>query len=505
MTSKRTTLTYRFFAYCTAVLSAVYLILAIPLPSTPVPPVSETSLTHPFAWNQDAKWDSLEGQYSLDRLMAQEVVEANVKRGMDGLKSDLRSIEGRELEASSPVFVQLEKSFFSLAPLVAAYPASLPDYLQASSDIRTQVKQQSERWNLNDRPIRETLYRLLYGTRSAVEEVMLQVSHDQPISSLLAGVDEPSVTPSALLLGVTVHSGDILVSRGGAPTSALIARGNDFPGNFSHVALAYVDSASSRLSIIESHIERGVIISTPEEYLDDTKLRVMVLRPRFDLPEVKQDLFLPHRASSFMLRSVLQRHIPYDFSMDYADSSKLFCSEVASYAYRAFGIRLWMGMSHISSRGLRSWLADFGVTHFQTEEPSDLEYDPQLRVVAEWRDIETLRKDHIDNAVTEAMLEGAEEGEQLDYDWYMLPFARAMKAYSWILNQFGSAGPVPEGMNATAALKNRYYSDRHARIVSALQKDAVRFKDTRGIQPPYWELLRMARYRLKEETNKSIQ
>jgi hypothetical protein len=54
---------------------------------------------------------------------------------------------------------------------------------------------------------------------------------------------------------------------------------------------------------------------------------------------------------------------------------------------------LWMGISHISSPGLRKWLSAFGVTHFETQEPSDLEYDPQLVVVAEWRDPETLRKD----------------------------------------------------------------------------------------------------------------
>lgn len=46
-----------------------------------------------------------------------------------------------------------------------------------------------------------------------------------------------------------------------------------------------------------------------------------------------------------------------------------------------------------------------------TPEPSDLEYDPQLRVVAEWRDRDTLWQDHLDNAVVDVMLESAERGE----------------------------------------------------------------------------------------------
>ena len=37
-----------------------------------------------------------------------------------------------------------------------------------------------------------------------------------------------------------------------------------------------------------------------------------------------------------------------------------------------------------------NWLSDFGVEHFITQMPADLEYDPQLSVVAEWRDPETL-------------------------------------------------------------------------------------------------------------------
>jgi len=128
---------------------------------------------------------------------------------------------------------------------------------------------------------------------------------------------------------------------------------------------------------------------------------------------------------------------------------KLFCSEVASEAYERFGVDIWAGISHISSPGLRRWLAAFGVKHFETQEPSDLEYDPQLRVIAEWREPATLKKDRIDNAVTEVMLEGAEKGDNIDYQWYLLPFSRIIKAYSMLMNRFGKAGPIPEGMSAT--------------------------------------------------------
>src|SRR6266576_2596029 len=115
-------------------------------------------------------------------------------------------------------------------------------------------------WIRSSAGARARLYRSLYGFRGAVEEAMLQ--HPDSGFSLLEGRGEPSATPAASVHGVEIRSGDILVSRGGYPTSALIARGNDYPGNFSHVGLVHVDSISHAASVIEAHIERGVAVST---------------------------------------------------------------------------------------------------------------------------------------------------------------------------------------------------------------------------------------------------
>ncbi len=343
---------------------------------------------------------------------------------------------------------------------------------------------------MNDTEAKNTLYRLLYGNRIAIEEIMLQLPEIQ-VSSLIKGIDETSETPSANMLGVNVHSGDILVSRGGAPTSALIARGNDYPGNFSHIALVHIDEKTKFISIIESHIERGVTVSSLQEYLNDKKLRIMVLRLRSDL--ISGNPMLPHQAAEYSLDEAKRKHIPYDFEMDINESEKQFCSEVASSAYKKFGITLWTGLSTISSKGTRNWLAAFGVKYFETQEPSDLEYDPQISVVAEWRDPETLYKDHLDNAVTDVMLEEADSGKILSYDWYLLPMSRMLKLYSVVLNLFGSEGPIPEGMSAAAALKNVYYSDTHDQIKAELIVLANQFKIQNGYTPPYWKLVDLAR------------
>jgi hypothetical protein len=332
---------------------------------------------------------------------------------------------------------------------------------------------------------------MLYGGRMALEEVMLQAPAGT-YAGLIMGQNESSVVPPFEMIGGTLRSGDILVSRGGAPTSALIARGNDYPGNFSHIALLHVDEKTGVPSIMEAHIERGVVVSTLEEYLKDKKLRIMVLRLRADLPQMKADPMLPHKAAQKALEEVKARHIPYDFAMDFRDHSLQFCSEVASAAYQQFGINLWKWTTRMSAPGVVRWLTDFGVTHFETQAPADLEYDPQLTVVAEWRDPEALWQDHVDSAVVEAMLEGADEGDRLTCPWYLLAPGRILKAYCAVLNQFGVVGPIPEGMDVPAALRNLDLDSRHRAIRAKVLTRAAAFREKEGHRPPYWDLVRMA-------------
>jgi hypothetical protein len=166
---------------------------------------------------------------------------------------------------------------------------------------------------------------------------------------------------------------------------------------------------------------------------------------------------------------------------------------VASAAYREHGVTLWTGISTLSAPGLRRWLASFGVRQFETQEPSDLEYDPQLSVVAEWRDATTLFDDHIDNAVTDAMLEGAERGDALEFAWYALPMARLLKGYSWLRERFGGVGPIPEGMAPASALRNQAYGVRHGELESAVRAAVDRLTAEKGYRPPFWTLVALSR------------
>lgn len=470
-------------------LAFLYLLLLIPEPQPSVP---KGAGKESFQWRRDDFWAGLEKQFQEMRGQGCEKLTPLINDSLAEIQRNLDAVAAARLPPDAPVFDALETNFFHLAPMIAACPERLPEFLQAFARMRSVVKRQSESWPMDSAATRARLYRSLYGGRAAVEEAMLQAPREK-LAPLLAGDNEPSTTPSQVVQGVRLQSGDILVSRGGAAASALIARGNDFTGNFSHVALVQVDEATHAVSVIEAHIECGVVVGPLEHYLTDTKLRIMVLRLRADLPQLVADPLLPHKAATQAMRQAQTRHIPYDFAMDYADPSKQFCSEVASSVYQSLGVRLWMGVSHLSTPGVTAWLSAVGVRHFETQEPSDLEYDPQLRVVAEWRDPDTLFKDHMDNAVIDVMLERAEAGEKLNYNLWLLPTARLAKAYSMVKNWFGAVGPVPEGMSATTALRVDRLKTNHAALRARLLERVEKFKAERGYMPPYWELVRLAR------------
>lgn len=467
---------------------SLYAILIIPSSSTIN--IERAGNSTPFIWNQDERWEFLEATFA----QAREDVEFNTTGVVESMFINLNAIldelERTPFQPNNPQIDELLTSFFDLAPIIAAQNNQSPEFIEIYNRARKTIKNESVNWDINQRETRDILYKTLYGMRAAVEEVLLQ--SDEEFDPVLYVQAENSATPSTNILGIKVHSGDLLVSRGGAEVSALISRGNDYPGNFSHVALIYVEEGTNIPYLIEAHIERGVAIATLEEYIKDRKLRFMVLRPRADHPEIIENPMLPHIAAKEMFEEVQQRHIPYDFKMNFYDSEAMFCSEVGSYTYKNNGIQLWQSESTISSKGVVTLLNTFGVENFVTQMPSDLEYDPQLAVVAEWRNQESLYDDHLYNAVIDAMLLCADKGEKVSYNSFLLPIARIIKGYSFMLNLIGKEGPIPEGMNATQALKNNSFVERHVQIKQKVREKAEEYQHSEGYTPPYWDLVEMA-------------
>src|SRR5207237_5012866 len=266
----------------------------------------------PFGWNDDPRWFALEQRFRELRVQGcDRSASARINAALDASHRLIGEVSSRSWNPEAAVFDSLEASTFELGPMIGACPQRLVDYIQLVTQTRSVVKRQSQRWDVNQQITRDRMYRLLYGGRAALEEVMLQDSMASRPALALAD-DEPSQTPFTRILGVTIHSGDLLVSRGGAQISALIAVGNDYAGNFSHVAMVYVDEKTSLASVIESRPKSGVAVHPLEDYLADVKLRVMVLRLRADLPALRADPLLPHKAAMIALAAARTRRIPYN-------------------------------------------------------------------------------------------------------------------------------------------------------------------------------------------------
>lgn len=442
----------------------------------------------PFIWNQDERWEQLEGRFNEARMDAGNSRENDIQFKISGINNLLDELENRGFSPEDTQLDSLVNEFFKLGPLVAAEGDSHPDFVELYNPSRRIIKNESVDWDIDRAESRRALYKALYGMRAAAEEVLPQSEED--IDPVLPVQDEKAVTPSTYIPGLKVHSGDLLVSRGGAEVSALISRRNDFPGNFSHVALIYVEEETNEPYLVEAHIERGVAIATAEEYINDRKLRFRVLRIRNDLPEIKEEPLLPHNAAKFMFEEPQKRHIPSDFKMNFFEPEAMFCSEVGSYAYKEYGIQLWQSESTISSYGVVTLLNTFGVENFVTQMSSDLEYDQQLAVVAEWRDTKAFFEDHL--YYIDAMLVCAKNGEEIDYNEWLLPVVRLAKGYSYLMNLIGRTGPVPEGMSAMQAVKSEAFINRHEVLKEKVSTKAAEFLKTKNHTPPYWELVRMA-------------
>ena len=104
----------------------------------------------------------------------------------------------------------------------------------------------------------------------------------------------------------------------------------------------------------------------------------------------------------------------------------------------------------------------------------------------------------MDDAVIDAMLEGADGGDGISYPRWELAPARLLKACCVVLNGFGRGGPIPEGTDATAALRTLELIAAHDRIKEQLLARATAFQAQEHYRPPYWELVRMANAARKE-------
>src|SRR5437870_12760656 len=141
-------------------------VLSLPGPEPPVAPAPARG--HGFAWNQDAFWRSLEKTYGDARAVGCRAADPVVVRALSALGSTADRLLGTLLDPGAAVLDSVERRFFTLAPLVAACPRHLGDYVRLSGRLREAIKWQSRRWDVAGDAARARLSLPLWGSRRGV-------------------------------------------------------------------------------------------------------------------------------------------------------------------------------------------------------------------------------------------------------------------------------------------------------------------------------------------------
>src|SRR5262245_1013574 len=108
-------------------LALAYLLLLIP-DFTPSAPGRATRT--PFVWNQDTLWSSLETRFKAARAAGCAQLIAPIESSLAALRQQLDAIAAGALGPQDERFDVLETNLFQLAPMLAACPKRLRDYMQ---------------------------------------------------------------------------------------------------------------------------------------------------------------------------------------------------------------------------------------------------------------------------------------------------------------------------------------------------------------------------------------
>lgn len=210
-------------------------------------------------------------------------------------------------------------------------------------------------------------------------------------------------------------SGDILLVRGETFVSATIARIGDDDGQFSHLALVYKPEPGTpfygRTYVIEALIETGVIVKPLQMFLEHNHTRHVVYRPKGKAAKYahnagKQMLNrLTHQLDEwgnplishdwwdnldFLDTLVDKKAIPYNFAMDLSVEDKMFCSQLVAIAYRDTSngeIQIPRFKTTFNELYGFPLLTSLTVSTKETFAPSDIEFDDNVELVAEFRNL----------------------------------------------------------------------------------------------------------------------
>jgi hypothetical protein len=293
--------------------------------------------------------------------------------------------------------------------------------------------------NENGKNCYHAIRKLLRAIRYLEDYLIEFNGHGEPninYTTLLGSAPYAMVNPKYQLSHFDqLQSGDVILSRGNAYTSAAIARIGEDDAQFSHISFVYKDP-QGMLWTIEAHIEIGSVVEPIDVHINQKNARTVVFRYK--------DPSIAHKAAEYMFHRVgaksrTGRNIPYDFGMDYQDNTQLFCSEVVSQGFMQVGqVDVPKYKTKFPSEIL-PFLQQLGIKvdqnnidKFESFAPGDMEIDPRFDLVAEWRNPLLLKSSRTKDAILTKMFEWM--GKE-NYQFYPQGKIARQSYMAWILRR----------------------------------------------------------------------
>jgi hypothetical protein len=187
-----------------------------------------------------------------------------------------------------------------------------------------------------------------------------------------------------------IKSGDILLVRSTSLTGSIVSDSSEVPGQFSHLIFVVTDPLTNELKTVEADQGTGVVISKLELKTVDHWVRVGLFR--------FHDSAVAEAAGQKLLNQVSKSNIKYDNHLNLADNSSLYCTEVATLAFRTVGVEVPERISRIPFLNVQL------LNHLNMESslvftPQDIEVDSRFSLVTEWRKTDELQSVYQNDAV----------------------------------------------------------------------------------------------------------
>ncbi|MCP4911875.1 MAG: hypothetical protein GY909_02055 [Oligoflexia bacterium] len=194
-----------------------------------------------------------------------------------------------------------------------------------------------------------------------------------------------------------LKSGDIFITKGNFFFSGSLAKIGKKDTHFSHQGIIYKNEGTFYTA--EAHPEVGATVRPLEDMNNnDRNVRTLVMRYKNEKVSDKAGLIGYSLVKDASDKGV---NIPYDFWMNFDEEEYIFCSELVTLAFdkaTAGKVQFPMYKTEIELKE-SDFAKKLGIESQYALHPGDLEYDPDVETVVEWRDysriMENLVKDEI--------------------------------------------------------------------------------------------------------------